>query len=275
MVVTNGNHFAARVLASLLVTPPGGASVDVILSQSLRRGTGNSGLSRPWSLFRRWGPRYAAFKATVNMLPPAIERLTNRATTVRGLCAKTGTPLQRIDDLNSSAAVVALRTLSPTLLVSVSCPYLLSSEVLGVPSLGSINVHSSLLPAYAGVSTYVHVLARGEGETGVTVHEMVRAADAGRIVQQARVPVTAGVSAFALFTQQCDLAAELVLRAAGDILSVRRIDGVPQELSRRSYFSDPTATEVKQLRQRGHVLMKVREVHELWEGITSARGTNR
>ena len=57
-----------------------------------------------------------------------------------------------------------------------------------------INLHPSLLPKYGGPGMYglrVHtaVLRAGETETGVTVHRVIEAVDAGPILWQVRVPV--------------------------------------------------------------------------------------
>lgn len=61
----------------------------------------------------------------------------------------------------------------------------------------TINIHPSLLPAHGGAGMMgdaVHraVLAAGDPETGVTIHEVTPELDAGPIVAQARVPVRAG-----------------------------------------------------------------------------------
>lgn len=58
----------------------------------------------------------------------------------------------------------------------------------------TLNIHPSLLPAHGGagmIGLAVHraVLAAGDVETGVTIHEVTPYLDAGPIVAQARVPV--------------------------------------------------------------------------------------
>jgi phosphoribosylglycinamide formyltransferase-1 len=61
----------------------------------------------------------------------------------------------------------------------------------------TINVHPSLLPRHGGrgmVGLAVHrsVLASGDAETGVTVHEVTAELDAGPILEQERLPVSPG-----------------------------------------------------------------------------------
>lgn len=63
----------------------------------------------------------------------------------------------------------------------------------------TINIHPSLLPRHGGrgmVGMAVHaaVLAAGETETGVTIHDVTSELDAGSPVRQARVPVIPGDS---------------------------------------------------------------------------------
>ena len=63
----------------------------------------------------------------------------------------------------------------------------------------TINIHPSLLPRHGGqgmVGLAVHaaVLASGEAETGVTIHEVTPVLDAGPPIRQVRVPVVTGES---------------------------------------------------------------------------------
>ena len=58
----------------------------------------------------------------------------------------------------------------------------------------TINIHPSLLPAHGGagmmgLAVHRSVLASGDVETGVTIHEVTPELDAGPILAHARVPV--------------------------------------------------------------------------------------
>lgn len=64
----------------------------------------------------------------------------------------------------------------------------------------TINIHPSLLPAHGGrgmVGLAVHdsVLAAGDLETGVTIHEVTPELDSGPMIAQRRVPVVPGDTA--------------------------------------------------------------------------------
>lgn len=67
----------------------------------------------------------------------------------------------------------------------------------------TLNIHPSLLPAHGGpgmVGLAVHrsVLARGDRETGCTLHEVTADLDGGPIIATARVPVLPGDDAESL-----------------------------------------------------------------------------
>ncbi|MBC7160583.1 MAG: phosphoribosylglycinamide formyltransferase [Immundisolibacter sp.] len=55
-----------------------------------------------------------------------------------------------------------------------------------------INIHPSLLPAFAGLDTHARALAAGATEHGASVHFVTAAVDGGPLIAQIRVPVQAG-----------------------------------------------------------------------------------
>lgn len=52
-----------------------------------------------------------------------------------------------------------------------------------------INIHPSLLPAFAGLDTHARALAAGATEHGASVHFVTAAVDGGPLIAQIRVPV--------------------------------------------------------------------------------------
>ncbi len=52
-----------------------------------------------------------------------------------------------------------------------------------------LNIHPSLLPAFAGLDTHARALAAGAPEHGASVHFVTAAVDGGPVIAQTRVPV--------------------------------------------------------------------------------------
>ena len=81
-----------------------------------------------------------------------------------------------------SECFTKLKMLSADLFVVISFGKILKKEYLGLPKLGPLNVHASLLPKYRGASPMQQAILNGEPETGVSVMRMVEAMDAGDVL---------------------------------------------------------------------------------------------
>jgi methionyl-tRNA formyltransferase len=73
-----------------------------------------------------------------------------------------------------------------------------------------LNVHPSLLPRWRGAAPAERAIMAGDAETGVTIHETVKALDAGPIAAQRAFPIGAEDDAGAVCARVGELAAELL-----------------------------------------------------------------
>jgi methionyl-tRNA formyltransferase len=85
--------------------------------------------------------------------------------------------------------VEQLRALTPDLSVVVAYGHILTSEVINLPRLGTINIHASLLPLLRGAAPIQAAIREGHAETGITIMRMVKALDAGPSLLQVRTPI--------------------------------------------------------------------------------------
>jgi methionyl-tRNA formyltransferase len=139
------------------------------------------------------------------------------------------------DEPNCAEVVDRVRELVPDFLFSFYYRRMLGGELLAAPRRGAFNMHGSLLPKYRGRVPVNWAVLHGESETGATLHEMVEKPDAGRIVDQERVPIGPDDLAVDVFRRVTD-AAEVVLRRALPRLLDGSAELRPQDLSRGSYF---------------------------------------
>jgi methionyl-tRNA formyltransferase len=77
-----------------------------------------------------------------------------------------------------------LAELRPDVIVVVAYGQILRQNVLDLPAVACINIHSSLLPRWRGAAPIHHALLAGDPVTGVTTMKMVRELDAGDIYEQ-------------------------------------------------------------------------------------------
>lgn len=176
-----------------------------------------------------------------------------RRRSVKWIARSNGFPLLTPESVNAPDFLEQLREIDPDLVISVSCPQIFGRELLELPRLGCVNVHSALLPDYRGMLPTFWVLAEGEERTGVTVHCMSPGIDGGDIIGQTSIPIARDETLRSLMRKCKAVAADLVLATVRQF----REGGVrtlPNPADEGSYFSFPTREDVMRFRARGRRL---------------------
>lgn len=163
---------------------------------------------------------------------------------VAQLCARKGIAVHAPEDANHPLWIERIAKLNPDYLFSFYYRNLLSEPLLATASKGAFNLHGSLLPRYRGRAPANWVLVKGETETGVTLHRMVKRADAGAIISQERVAIERSDTALSLHHKLRDAAASL-LRDTLPALAQGKITETAQDESKASYFGRRTAADGK------------------------------
>jgi methionyl-tRNA formyltransferase len=104
-------------------------------------------------------------------------------------------PARRVRDAAFADEVRAGRV---DLLLNVHSLYVVHSEVVAAPRIGSFNVHPGPLPEYAGLNAPSWAILHGEREHGVTVHWMDAGIDTGDVAYEAHFEITPEDTAFTL-----------------------------------------------------------------------------
>ncbi|WP_278406644.1 bifunctional UDP-4-amino-4-deoxy-L-arabinose formyltransferase/UDP-glucuronic acid oxidase ArnA [Pseudomonas rhodesiae] len=163
---------------------------------------------------------------------------------VAQLCARNGIPVHAPEDANHPLWVERIAKLKPDYLFSFYYRNLLSEALLGTASKGAFNLHGSLLPKYRGRAPANWVLVNGETETGVTLHRMVKRADAGAILAQQKVTIERSDTGLTLHAKLRDAATSL-LRDALPQLAAGKLTETAQDDSQATYFGRRTAADGK------------------------------
>jgi methionyl-tRNA formyltransferase len=131
-----------------------------------------------------------------------------------------------------------LVSLRPDLLLSAAYALVLPEEVLAIPTLGAINVHPALLPAYRGARAVWWALYERQSSVGVTIHEMTLPVDSGPILAQASLPVSPEDNPGEVARKVGELAGPLLENTLREIMESGLIAGIPQR-GDGSYRSTP------------------------------------
>ncbi len=126
-------------------------------------------------------------------------------------------PVFQPENINTPDGVAGLQAFQPDLLVVAAYGQILSRDVLSVPPQGGINVHASLLPKYRGAAPIAWAIYNGEAETGVTIIRMSVQLDAGDMLAQEAIAITAEETTGELEKRLAQIGARLAVETVNQI----------------------------------------------------------
>lgn len=148
---------------------------------------------------------------------------------VKTLAAEAGLPVRQPGHFDE-AECAHLAGLGADVMLVFAYGLLLPAPALGLPRLGCINIHTSLLPRWRGAAPIQHALLAGDQETGISFMRMVEALDAGPVLHQKRCKIRTKETA-------ANLRARLVQLACAELAGV--LDG----LARGKLGAEPQDSE--------------------------------
>jgi len=166
---------------------------------------------------------------------PAGRGLDLRASPVKLLAStQPDLPIAQPATLKTPDGRAALAGWAPELLVVVAYGLILPPAVLGMPRLGCLNIHGSLLPRWRGAAPIQRALLAGDSETGVTIMQLDEGLDTGPILLERRRPIGTHETAGDLHDALAELGAAALLEAI-DGLADGKIGPRPQPLEGATY----------------------------------------
>lgn len=270
VVVTNGNYFARLILERLFLEHTAQVAGVVLIRGDYG---GRTGFRSLWQVGKRTAFPYTAYKVVQYlMFRIAQKRHQDAWLEVAPMAQTLNIPFIEVTRVNCRDVYEYLSDQQPTVGLSVSCPQRIRTKILGLPTRGFLNIHSSLLPKYAGLAPYFWVLAENQKETGTTVHYMTEQFDEGNILVQRRLSIPQGISAFWLFRELSQLGRDALVEAVH--LALQGELGIPQDLSLRSYRSHPSWRAYCSLRRNGFALARIHELRTaIQETLRQSRET--
>jgi methionyl-tRNA formyltransferase len=179
-------------------------------------------------------------------------RLSGRS--IARLAAERSIPMVPAISVNAPEYVARVRQLAPDVIVSVAAPEIFRADILRVPRLGCINIHSGRLPVYRGMMPTFWQMLHGEPNVTVTVHEMAERLDAGAVLGTATVPIVPNDSLDRVIGTSKQAGARLLMQVLEQI-RLGTTSRMPLDMAGASYFSFPQDQHVREFVKRGHRLL--------------------
>lgn len=134
------------------------------------------------------------------------------ASPVKEIAERAGIPVFQPVKMRDGTALETLKSLAPELVVVVAYGRILPDELLSVPSLGTINIHGSLLPKYRGAAPIQWAVLNGDKTTGVTSMYLATELDSGDMIYKSETEVGEFETSGELFDRLKDIGAELLIK---------------------------------------------------------------
>ena len=158
-----------------------------------------------------------------------------QASAVKQYAVANAIPVLQPEKMKAPAFLEELKALNADLQVVVAFR-MMPEVVWNMPSMGTINVHGSLLPQYRGAAPINWAIINGEGETGVTTFKLKHEIDTGDILLQQSVAILPNDNAGTMHDK---------LMAAGATLLVKTVKGIADGSLKEMPQSGVDAGELK------------------------------
>lgn len=134
-----------------------------------------------------------------------------------------------------------IKKIEDPVLISAAYGQYIPSKILNLFKY-KINVHGSLLPFHRGGAPIQRCLMNGDTKTGVTIMEMAKGLDTGKIYSYKEYLIETDDNATILFDKLSLIGKDLLLESLDDILSGKN-QGYPQDDSISTYSKNIEASE--------------------------------
>lgn len=198
---------------------------------------------------------------------PAGRGRKPRSSAVKERALSLGIPLLQPERLKAPAFLEQLDAYQATIQVVVAFR-MLPEVVWSKPSLGTINLHASLLPEYRGAAPINWAVINGEQRTGLTTFLIQHAIDTGDILLQEEVSIGADETAGELHDRMMMIGAALMVRTVDGL-----IEGNIVPRPQRANGPVQAAPKIDPQKCRLDLNASARTVHNLVRGMSPYPGS--
>ena len=187
-----------------------------------------------------------------------------------------GVPIFAPEKVTAPEWLERIAALRPDLILSAYYRNMISVKILSLARLGAFNMHGSLLPKYRGRAPINWAVLHGEPRIGMTLHRMVKAPDAGAIVDQEGVDIGPRDTAEQAFRKVLPCAPRVLARQIDALLQGTGPE-TAQDESQATYFGGrkPEDGRIDWGQTSGRIFNLIRAVTDPYPGAFTAVGPAR
>ena len=151
-----------------------------------------------------------------------------KSSDIKNFAIQNGLDLFQPENMKDDHFVEKIKSLKPDFIIVVAFR-MMPKKIWEIPSVGTINLHASLLPNYRGAAPINWTIINNEKYTGVTTFYINENIDSGDILLQKKVEISENETAGTL-TEKLSFEGSQLLCETIDRLSKNKITAKPQKL---------------------------------------------
>jgi methionyl-tRNA formyltransferase len=161
------------------------------------------------------------------------------------LMKDTGVPLLLLNKKDYKTQLTeAIKKYEVNVGLMMTFPFMITPELLALPSKGFINFHYGLLPQCRGPQPILRHLLNNDKEAGVTIHKVDEGIDTGPIIMQEKIPIEDNDTYGTLQSKLAFLAAKQAANLLKILSYGTMIPAATQDETKAAYYEMPTAKEL-------------------------------
>lgn len=127
-----------------------------------------------------------------------------------------------------------VKEINPDLIITLAYGQILPEGLLAIPRLGCLNLHGSILPKYRGAAPIQYALINNEEYTGMSLMEMTKEMDAGKVYATQSIKIEEDDNASSLFSKLAKVAYYLIEEYIPLYIN-GKLKGYPQDESKVTF----------------------------------------
>ncbi|MDK2842454.1 MAG: methionyl-tRNA formyltransferase, partial [Anaerophaga sp.] len=139
-------------------------------------------------------------------------------------------------DFKVNEYLKVVQDINPHLIIISNFHKIIKKELIELSTIGTFNLHSSLLPELRGGTSVIWALKNGLTQTGVTLHYVTEGIDDGDIIAQKPVSIDFWDTQGTLYEKITIAKFEVLVSFLLDIAQGKEIVGTPQNHEKATYL---------------------------------------
>ena len=145
-----------------------------------------------------------------------------------------GYPVLQPETVRTDPFHQQMTQLAPDLYIVAAFGQILPQSLLDIPTIGSINVHASLLPRHRGAAPIQWAIINGDHETGVTTMLMDKGMDTGDMLMMEKTAIGPGETAADLHDRLSVMGARTLIKTLENLQN-DTLKRIPQDHEKATY----------------------------------------